>query len=170
MENSRRPARPPLSTRLDDVVRRLVEGLSIALLAGLTALCTIEVAVRNLAGGSLGWTDEFAGYLLVWLTFVGATLAQIEGGHIGADLASRFLSPRAAKRLEATAQAILLALQLFLLIYGWRLVEAGMHDRATSLPVPMGILYAAVPFSAFLLVLVHAGAFARLSRREHRSG
>jgi TRAP-type C4-dicarboxylate transport system permease small subunit len=161
-------APPRLLNRLDKGVRRLVEGLSIALLAGLTGICAMEVLLRNLAGASLGWADEFAGYLLVWLTFLGATLAQIEGGHIGADLASRWLSTRGAKQLEQGAQGILLSLQLFLLVYGARLAAVGFRDRATSLPVPMGILYAAVPFSAFLLVLVHAAAFARLARRESR--
>jgi TRAP-type C4-dicarboxylate transport system permease small subunit len=142
-----------------------VERVSIALLALLTLLCTVEVAARNLAGSSLGWADEFAGYLLVWLTFFGATLAQTSGGHIGADLASRWLSPRGARRLEAAAQAILLALQLFLLVYGARLVAAGLWDRATSLPVSMAILYAVIPFSAVLLLVVHASAFQRLLGR-----
>jgi TRAP-type C4-dicarboxylate transport system permease small subunit len=146
-----------------------VEAASAGLLAALTALCALEVVLRNLAGWSLGWADEFAGYLLVWLTFLGATLAQMDGGHIGADLASRWLSPRGAKRLEWVAQGILLVLQLFLLVYGMRLVAAGLQDRATSLPVSMAILYAAIPISALLLALVHASAFHRRRVRDPRT-
>jgi TRAP-type C4-dicarboxylate transport system permease small subunit len=147
-----------------------VEAASAGLLAALTALCALEVVLRNLAGWSLGWADEFAGYLLVWLTFLGATLAQMDGGHIGADLASRWLSPRGAKRLEWVAQGILLVLQLFLLVYGMRLVAAGLWDRATSLPVSMAILYAAIPLSALLLAWVHASALQRRQERDSRTG
>jgi len=151
---------------LDSGLRRLVEGLSIGLLAALTAICVLEVTLRNLAGASLGWGDEMAGYLLVWLTFIGATLAQLDSGHIGADLVSRFLSPAGRRRLERVSQGILLALQLFLLIGGVQLVSIALRDRATSLPISMGVLYAAVPLSALLLAITHLAALLRPASRD----
>jgi TRAP-type C4-dicarboxylate transport system permease small subunit len=158
----------PAPGRLDRVVRRLVEGLAIALIVGLAAICVAEVALRNLAGASLGFGDEMAGYLLVWLTFVGATLAQLDSGHIGADVLSRHLSAAGAHRIEKAAEAVLLLVQLFLLATGIILVLVTLGDRATSLPIPMGLVYAAVPFSALLLAIVHARALSRTDSRERR--
>ena len=54
------------------------------------------VFTRYVLNSSLVWYDEFASYLLVWLTFYGAVVADYQRRHIGFDLLVNKLAPARA--------------------------------------------------------------------------
>ena len=100
----------------------------------------MEVVLRYGFGGGVGFYDELAGFLLVWLTFLGAVLARREGAHIGIrDLIRRLPGParRAAVLLE---HLVMLGLHLLLFWFGAVLVIRFLDERAITMPVPMGRL------------------------------
>jgi len=143
--------------RADRPAQRLAEALVIAILVSLVSICFVEVVLRYGFGRGLGWYDEFAGYLLVWLTFLGSVLAQREERHIGFELFDR----RWVKLLQ---HLLLAGIQAVLLYYGAGLALRFLGEQAITLPVPMGLLYAVIPFSALLFLLVQARQVLRLLR------
>ena len=73
------------------LVIRGTEYLVIGLVGALAILVSVEVFFRYVLNASISWYDEFAGYLLVWVTFWGAVLALDRGRHIGFEtLVERF--------------------------------------------------------------------------------
>ena len=52
----------------------LVEWWAMLLLVLMVVLVCLGVFFRYALGSSLAWYDEFASYLLVWLTFYGAVV------------------------------------------------------------------------------------------------
>ena len=135
-------------------------------LAAMALICFLEVMLRYGLGSSFGWYDEFTGYLLVWLTFLGAVLAQLEEKHIGVgDLAGYF--GRGWRRAAAFATlGLMLVLHILLLYYGGQLAIRFLTDRAITLPVPMGIIYAVIPLSAVLMLAPLMIQLGRLLRSE----
>ncbi len=72
-----------------------------------SSICLSEVVLRYVFAASLSWYDEVVGYLLVWLTFLGAVLAQSHEQHIGiGDLVDR--APARARRALAIARHLVL--------------------------------------------------------------
>src|SRR2546426_7512750 len=71
-----------------------------ALMVAMVALVTIGVFFRYIVNASLSWYDEFASYLLVWLSFYGAVVATYRGRHIGFETLAERRGPR-ARRLMA---------------------------------------------------------------------
>jgi TRAP-type C4-dicarboxylate transport system permease small subunit len=152
---------------LDRVELALRSGLGVAvavLLSAIAVICFLEVILRYVFAASLSWYDELVGYLLVWLTFLGAVLAQSHGQHIGiGDLVER--APERARRpIELASHLVLVAVHLVLLVYGAQLAIRFLGERAITFPVPMGIVYAVIPASAALMLVAEGIRVVRLIR------
>ena len=160
---------PRFADRLERVIRRFLEATLVVVLASMVAICFLEVVLRYGLGGSFGWYDEFTGYLLVWLTFLGAITAQQEDKHIGVgDLIGHF-GPRWRRAAAVTTLGLMMLLHVLLLYYGGQLAIRFLTDRAITLPVPMGMLYAVIPLSAALMLVVLLIQLGRLLRSEPES-
>jgi TRAP-type C4-dicarboxylate transport system permease small subunit len=145
-------------------IRWLLETVVAVLLASMALICFVEVVLRYGFGRSFGWYDEFTGYLLVWLTFLGAVLAQHEKRHIAVGNLAERLGPRAVRWASLLAHGFLAAVHLVLLYYGALLATRFPADRAITLPVPMGVLYLVIPLSAALMLAVQLIQVGRLVR------
>jgi TRAP-type C4-dicarboxylate transport system permease small subunit len=152
---------------LDRVELALRSGLGVAvsvLLSAIAVICFLEVILRYVFAASLSWYDELVGYLLVWLTFLGAVLAQSHGQHIGiGDLVER-APERARRALSLASHLVLVAVHLVLLVYGAQLAARFSGESAITVPVPMGFVYAVIPISAVLMLAVESARIARLLR------
>jgi TRAP-type C4-dicarboxylate transport system permease small subunit len=137
------------------------------LLVGLVTICFVEVLLRDLVSKSLPWYDELAGFLLVWLTFLGAALAEQRNGHIGVELIER-LGPRRERAFRGVNQLVLFGMQALILYHGVILAVRSADTMAITLPISMGILYAIVPVWSVLMMIIHAMHLTRLVRRDAR--
>jgi TRAP-type C4-dicarboxylate transport system permease small subunit len=148
-----------------ELTLRSVLGAAVALLlTAIVAICLFQVVLRYVFAGSLSWYDETVGYLLVWLTFLGAVLAQSHDQHIGiGDLVER-APPGARRWLRLASHLVLAGVHLVLLVYGWQLAARFLAERAVTVPIPMGAVYAVIPLSAALMLLVTGVRIARLVR------
>ena len=115
-----------------------------ALVSALEVYCTVlmvTMAVIVLAGvfyryvieRALPWYDEFAEFLLIWLTFYGSVLATHRGAHIGFETLVEYLPVRLQRWIGIAAEVIILIIQAALFYYGWSLVQAASFDRAISI-------------------------------------
>ena len=133
---------------------RGMEYLVIGLMGALAILVAVEVFFRYVLNASISWYDEFAGYLLVWLTFWGAVLALDRGRHIGFEtVLERF--PILAQKLTMTiVYLLLITLQMVLVYYGWMLTTQLTGETAITLPVPIGLVYVVIPLTGAMMLLI----------------
>lgn len=144
--------------------RALQTGLawSVSLiLAAIAAICFVEVVLRYGFGSSFGWYDEGVGYLLVWLTFLGAVLAHSHGQHIGVENLLESLPPKPRRVVLLAGHALLVAIHVVLLVYGGQIVSRFLAEEAITVPIPMGLVYAVIPLSAVLMLVVEVFHIAR---------
>jgi len=111
----------------------LVEWWGVVLLTLMVVLVFVGVFFRYALNASLAWYDEFASYLLVWLTFYGAVVASYRRRHIGFELVLEQLIPTTRRILEAVAELFVLGFQVVLLYYGWILMRKMGDETAVSL-------------------------------------
>ena len=146
-------------------VVRLVEWWSVALLVLLVAIVVAGVFYRYVLDASLAWYDEFASYLLVWLSFSGAVVVAYHGRHISFDTLATRLDPGGRRALGLVAELLVLAFQGVLAYYGWRALDAMTFDTAVSVPwVRMTWVYAVMPAAGALMFAVSALRLADLLR------
>lgn len=141
-------------------------GLTVAvstILVAIAAVCFIEVARRPF-GQSFVWYDEFVGYLLVWLTFLGAALARSHHEHIGVDNLVERAGPLGRKVLTLSVHAVMIGIHVVLLVYGSSLVSRFLTERAITVDVPIGLVYSIIPGSAALMIAIELIAIWRSLR------
>ncbi len=132
---------------------RLVEWMLVGLSALIFVVVFLQVLFRYLLRQPLFWSEELPRYLLIWMSFLAAALAQKSDAHINITLCLAPLSIRARQVLKVLTDVIVLAF-LWILIYSGGLVTSiTAHHRSTALQLPMGLVYAALPVGAILMSL-----------------
>lgn len=133
----------------------LVEWWSVLLLFLMVAVVCFGVFFRYVLKASLVWYDEFASYLLVWLTFYGAVVASYRRRHIGFEVVIEKLRPEPRKIVDLIGELFVLGFQVVLFYYGWQLVEKMGADTAISLPwVKMAWIYSVLPITGGLMLII----------------
>ena len=107
----------------------LVEWWAVLLLVLMVVVVCLGVFFRYVLNASLVWYDEFASYLLVWLTFYGAVVASYRRRHIGFDIVLSKFQPKTRRIFDFIGECFVLLFQLVLFYYGWLLVDR-MGDGA----------------------------------------
>ncbi len=157
--------------RIERVVTRVLEVWAGFLLVVMVMLVTAGVFYRYVLNAALVWYDEFASYLLVWLTFYGAVLATQRGVHIEFDELVRRLAPGPRRWMEAFSGLCTLAFHLILLMYGIVLMRSMEAETAISLPgVMMAWVYSALPMSGALLLVFTLVRMVRQWRGQAMAG
>ena len=126
-----------------------------ALLVAMVVLVSAGVFFRYVLDASLSWYDEFASYLLVWLSFYGAVVATWRGRQISFDTLTERARPAVRRVMRVVAELGTVAFQVVLLVYGVQLVRAMGAETAVSIEaVRMGWVYSVLPISGALMLLV----------------
>lgn len=130
---------------------RLVEWILVALSILIFVVVFLQVLFRYLLRQPLFWSEELPRYLLIWMCFLAAALAQKHDAHINITLCLTPFSERARRALKILTEVVILVF-LWILIYSGGLVTSiTAHHRSTALQLPMGLVYAALPVGAILM-------------------
>ncbi|HEX6691775.1 MAG TPA: TRAP transporter small permease [Burkholderiales bacterium] len=133
----------------------LVEWWAVFLLAALAALVCFGVFFRYALNSSLTWYDEFASYMLVWLTFYGTVVADYRRKHIGFELLVDKLAPLQRRVVDFVAEIAVLGFQFVLFYYGWILSERMGDESAASITwVKVSWINSVLPITGGLLLLI----------------
>jgi TRAP-type transport system small permease protein len=133
----------------------LVEWWAVLLLAGMVVIVCLGVFFRYVLNSSLSWYDEFASYMLVWMTFYGTVVADYQRRHIGFELLVDKLAPPARKVVNVVAELAVLGFQFVLFYYGWVLMQRMGDESAISLPwVKVSWITSVLPVTGGLLLLI----------------
>jgi TRAP-type C4-dicarboxylate transport system permease small subunit len=142
---------------------------SLAILGfGMAGVVLLQVIFRYVFNNSLFWSEELARYLLVWLTFLGASCAYYRRVHPGIDLLTCRLNQKTRKAIEITVHAVSLCLFLVMIYYGTLFAYFVRLQISPALSIPKWIIFVVIPLSGILFSL-HCIAFisSALTRQDH---
>jgi TRAP-type C4-dicarboxylate transport system permease small subunit len=77
--------------RVDGNIERVEQTLIVTFLSFMIVIAFLQIVLRNLFFTGLDWGDQLLRNLVLWIGFIGATLATKEGKHINIDVISRWL-------------------------------------------------------------------------------
>jgi len=136
-----------------DVVLKIVEYIVIVLMVAMLLVVVAAVFFRKF-GHSLSWYDEFAGYILVWVTFWGAVIALERKRHIGFETLVELMPIPVQKIVMTVVYSLLIFLNYVLIKYGWKLTTELSGETAVTLPVPIGYINMVIPITAVLMLIL----------------
>ena len=109
---------------LDHGLASLERALVVLLLAGLLGLGLLQVIERNLLASGIFWADELLQHMVLWLGFLGASLATREHHHLSIDVLSHFLPKRWQLWLGLLVNTTALVLCTLLVQAAWGFVRS----------------------------------------------
>lgn len=139
------------------LLRRIERGLDVIIqpvvfagMAALIGVITLQIVSRVLFT-AVGWTEEVARFLLVWITFLAGTLAFQRGRHIAVTFMVDALPVRLRQLAQLTALLIVLAFMVTLIFIGYRYMQVQSFQKSASLRLSMTYVYAVIPISAAIM-------------------
>jgi TRAP-type C4-dicarboxylate transport system permease small subunit len=140
--------------RLDETIGRLEKTLMVLFLGLMIVASFAQIALRNFMGVGLAWSESLVRYLVLWVGFIGASLAAREGRHITIEVIK--LRPSAAGRRYLAAVSQLCAVVVCALMT-WAAVKF-VHDDAqignrTFLDLPTWVLETIIPATFAIMSL-----------------
>jgi TRAP-type C4-dicarboxylate transport system permease small subunit len=127
-----------------------VAGLILAIMA---AAVFIQVALRFVGWAGIDGLEEVPRYLFVWLVMLGAAAAMHRGEHTALLYFRDRLPPPARDVAIIVVNAAGIALFVVLIKLAFVLVPNAQLQTSAGLGLPLGYVYAAVPFGAVLMIL-----------------
>lgn len=126
-----------------------------------TAICFLvmvllvffQILSRAVLGVSYAWTGELSRYLMIWVTFLGASFAFQYGAHISIDIFVNKLPKIIAKVIFIITTLIMIAFLGLLFVEGLNFMSLGKNQLASALQIPMSYVYIIIPISSFLMFL-----------------
>lgn len=139
----------PVSNALDKLCSVLI-----VIMLGLMVLITGAQIICRTWFTALTWSDEVTRYLLIWSTFLGASVVYRHSGHISVTIVQDAVPPRLSKILRVAVHVICFVLFTVLLYFSCTYCMK-LNKTATTLPIKMKYIYLCVPISMVIL-MVHS--------------
>ena len=139
----------PISNALDKVCSALI----VFMLGAMVIITGAQIICRTWFT-ALSWSDEVTRYLLIWSTFLGATVVYRHNGHISVTLLQDAVSPKLAKTLRILVHVICFVLFAVLFHYS-SLYCMKLKKTATAMPIKMKYIYSCIPVS-MAIMMIHA--------------
>lgn len=134
---------------INSMVRLFIAILMLALILAIA----LQI-VSRFFGVSMNWTEEVARFILVWVTFLGATVAYHDGRHIAVDFLSGMVS---AKLVFFFKVVKILVCLVFLGVAGYfSHIYMGLQSfqKSPSMGISMNNVYLVIPVS-FSLIFIY---------------
>ncbi|PRY71383.1 TRAP transporter small permease [Halomonas ventosae] len=131
---------------LDAVIAPVV----VTAMAALIGVITLQV-VSRVFFTAVGWTEEVARFLLVWITFLAATLAFRRGRHIALTFVVDALPGFPRRLARIAALLVSLGFLLALMAIGWEYMQVQSFQKSASLRLSMTWVYAVIPLAAAIM-------------------
>lgn len=136
-------------------VDRVLEVLIIAIMTILVLDVLWQVASRYLLKTPSSFTDELAGFLLIWVGLFGAAYGSGKGLHLAIDLLPSKLPPQKRKYLDLVIHSLVGIFALTVMVIGgvWLVyTRFFLGQISAALELPLGYVYLVLPLSGIFII------------------
>jgi TRAP-type C4-dicarboxylate transport system permease small subunit len=129
----------------------LVAGTALVLIS---AVVPWGVFTRYVLNSASSWTETTAVLLTIVLTFLGAAACYRVSAHMSVTVFVRMMPAAPRWLLGLLNEGLVALLALFMVIWGWRLVEATWENTIDAFPfLSVGVTYLPIPIGGAVTLL-----------------
>jgi len=134
---------------------RLEEILIGLLIASASVILFANVVARYVLNSGIPWADEVVRYQIVWMVFLGGSVAARKGIHIGVDIVVKMAPPKIGRFILLIIHAIVIFFCGVLVYFGAELTAQTREfgQVSTALQAPMWIFQLAIPVGSALMAI-----------------
>jgi TRAP-type C4-dicarboxylate transport system permease small subunit len=140
--------------RAMDVIHDACLFLAGALLVIIVLIIPYGVFTRYVLNSAASWPEPLAILLMIVISFLSAVVCYREYLHIGVGILPGFLHEPAKSMLGFILEVLMLATNLFMLVWGIKLCQATWHQGIAEFPIiTVGLAYLPIPIGGALTIL-----------------
>ena len=135
-------------------INRILEIALIFILSILVIDVLWQVFSRYVLSSPSSFTDELAGYLLIWVSLLGAAYVAGRQEHLAIDILLQRSRPARRKRIQLLIYLVILVFALTVMVIGgiWLVYTRFVLDvKSAALELPLGYVYIVLPLSGLLI-------------------
>jgi len=131
-----------------------------------------QVASRYVMKSPSSFTDELAGYLLIWVGLLGAAYVAGRREHLAIDILLQRSTPQRRYKLELIISVMIILFAVSVLIVGgsWlAYTRFYLSVKSAALGLPLGVVYLVLPISGILITYFDIDNMVRLIRQNRKN-
>ncbi len=151
-----------MKAKIDKILERILVFLMVLLVVDVLWQVISRYLNKFIAGNFnfqiptqlYSFTDELAGFLLVWVALLGGAWATGRKEHLAIELLPEKLNKRNNKRLSILINSLILVFSIGVLMIGgiWLVyTRFYLGQVSAAMEVPIGVVYSIVPFSGIII-------------------
>lgn len=140
--------------KLRKTVDKSLEWALVFLMSVLVIDVLWQVTSRYIMNSPSNFTDELAGYLLIWVGLLGAAYVAGKREHLAIDLLIQKSSPKRKFKLEMIISVLIILFVIVVLVIGgsWLVYSRFyLSVKSSALGMPLGFVYLVLPLSGILI-------------------
>ncbi len=141
--------------KLTKTITKVLEFKLITLMALIVIDVTWQIVTRFILKNPSSYTEELAGFLLIWIGLLGASYALYTRAHLGIDILTSRLQGNKKYGTEILIYSIVMLFAFFVLVVGGsRLVNLTftLQQISPAIGIPMGYVYLVLPLTGILMM------------------
>ncbi len=136
------------------VFDKILAFVTASAMAAIVLVVFVNVVMRYVLNTGLTWSEEIAVNLFVWVIFLGAILAGLEGLHIKVDLLTSKLPKPVQKVFLVISSVCVLFAMGVLIVGGVEVVKVPDKNVSAATGLPFSYISAALVVCAVCLVFI----------------
>ena len=136
-------------------LNRVLEVFLVFLVSVLVIDVLWQVFSRYLLSSPSSFTDELAGFLLIWVGLLGAAYVAGRQEHLAIDILMQKSSPARRKKLQYFIHSIIFLFALFVMVVGGVVLMYTrfiLQVKSAALQLPLGYVYIILPISGLIIM------------------
>ncbi|MDR0440036.1 MAG: TRAP transporter small permease [Candidatus Accumulibacter sp.] len=131
---------------------RILEVICTFFFIVMTVVLFVQTMARTV-GISFFWAEELARYSMVWIVFLGSTVAVYQGSHTNIGVFIGILPPPARRCMEALVSLACAAVIGTIAYTGITVFKVAMMGKSSAMQIPLGYVFGAVTFCGMLMAI-----------------
>lgn len=151
------------------LIDKSLEGLLVLLMSILVIDVLWQVFSRYIMNNPSSFTDELAGFLLIWVGLLGAAYVAGKREHLAIDLLMQKSSPQRQKKLEIIISITIIIFAITVMIIGgsWLVyTRLYLSVKSAALGLPLGFVYLVIPLSGVLITYFDIDNIMKLTKTK----
>jgi TRAP-type transport system small permease protein len=163
----------PITMAADKIlngITALLEYMLGIMMVALVGLTFMQVILRYVFNNPTSWSSELSRFILIWLTFTGASVVTKYGTHLSMGLnINRFVSGIWSKVIKVVINILIMTTLMIIAYYSWKVTMISGSRIAPMTKIPMYYPWLALPVNAVLMTVYFlADTIKQATKHEER--
>lgn len=145
--------------KIDDLVAAAEKIFLVVALSAMSLIIFFDFLFREIFSFGFVWGKELAAFMMIWVGFIGASLATKGNKHLVVGIPEKLFPKRIIHFVSFGVSLLVVVVTLFLAYLGYEYVKETYEFEETSLvlDIPLWIVQLIIPVSLFVITLRFIG-------------